>query len=325
MKRSLIAIAMFALTLSGCGPYKTELFEEIGPNETAFVIPLEGDTKDAQAQLQSVEYLEKNKVAAKRVIIPQREKSLGRMWWDYQWIPTARVIKVDRTPITREWTQEPNTGTSVMDDSIGVESLDSINFSAGVNVTCSVEEADAAKFLYYFAGKKLSDVVDSNVRGFIQTVLAREFGKYKLTECPQKKAEVFDIALKEAKATFEAKGVTVEYLGSSEGLAYDDPKIQEAINKKFTNENDIEVAKQEKLAQDERNILLKEKAKAEAEAAAEYAKSAEAMTLKVELEVKRIQAEAMKTAAERWLGNVPASVLPQGSNMLFGLDAPQKK
>jgi len=326
MKRFMMIVSMLALGVTGCmGPYKVELFEEIGPNETAFVIPLEGETKEGQAQLQSVEYLEKNKVVAKRITIPQREKNTGRGAGSYEWIPTARVIKVDRTPITREWTKSPGSGTSPINQAIGVESLDSINFSAGVNITCSVEETDAAKFLYYFAGKKLPDVVDSNVRGFIQTVLAREFGQYSLTECPKKKADVFAKAFTEGKELFKQKGVTIEYLGSSEGLAYDDPKIQEAINKKFTTENDIEVAKQETLAQDERNKLLIGKAKAEAEAAAEIAKAQEAMSLKVDLEVKLIQAQAMKTAAERWLGNVPASVLPQGSNMLFGLDAPRGK
>lgn len=321
-----VTVSVFALVLfSGCaGPYKVEQFEDIGPNETAFVIPLEGETQSGQEQLQSIEYLQKNKVVAKRISIPQRQKNIGRTPGAFEWIPTVRVIKVDRTPVTREWTQKSTTGTSTTDDSIGVESLDSINFSAGVNITCSVEEDDTAKFLYNFAGKKLEDVVDTNVRGFLQTVLAREFGKLMLTECPKKKADVFTLAYEEARVFFEAKGITINYLGSSEGLSYDDPKIQEAINRKFIAENDILVAKQEKLAQDERNLQLIEKARTETEAAKLIEEAREALTLKTELEVKRIQAEAMKVAAEKWNGSVPSMVLPQGSNMLFGLDAPRK-
>ena len=326
MTRTTLFVATFAglFAATGCmGPYKVEKFEEIGPNETAFVIPLEGETQSGQSTLKSVEYLEKNKVVAKRIIIPQREHALGRTPGNFEWNPTVRVIKVDRTPVTREWTKSAESGTSTNDDAIGVESLDSINFAAGVNITCSIQEQDAAKFLYHFAGKPLKDVVDSNVRGYVQTVLAREFGKLMLTECPKKKSDVFQTAFEESKDFFTAKGLTVEYMGSSEGLAYENAKIQDAINKKFVAENDIEVARQEKLAQDERNKMAIEKAKAEAQAAHALEEAREALTLKTELEVKRIQAEATKAAAEKWNGSVPSSILPQGSNLLFGLDAPR--
>lgn len=326
MKRMLQLVGVSALVaFTGCmGPYKVEKFEEIGPNETAFVIPLEGETKEGQAQLQSVEYLEKSKVVAKRISIPQREKTLGRGPGNFEWIPTVRVVKVDRTPVTREWTRQAGTGTSNLNQAIGVESLDSINFSVGVNITCSVEEDDTAKFLYFYAGKPLSEVVDSNVRGFLQTVLAREFGQYMLTDCPKKKTEVFAKAYEEARLLFETKGVTVNYLGSSEGLNYDDPKIQEAINRKFIAENDILVAKQEKLAQDERNLQVIEKARTEAESAKLIEQAREALTLKTQLEVQKIQAEAMRIAAEKWNGTMPSTILPQGTQMLFGLDAPRK-
>ncbi len=319
-----VFVSLAVSVLAGCaGPYKVVQFEEIGPNETAFVIPLEGETKGGQATLKSVEFLESNKVVAKRITIPQRQHDLGRTAGDYEWIPTVRVIKVDRTPVTREWTKGHESGTSAKNEAIGVESLDSINFRAGVNITCSIQEPDAAKFLYYFAGKPLTDVVDSNVRGYIQTILSREFGVIMLTECPKKKGEVFKTAFEEAKTFFAEKGLTVEYMGSSEGLLYDNPQIQDAINKKFLAENDIEVARQEKLAQVERNMMAIEKAKAEAEAAQALSDAREALTLRTELEVKRITAEATKTAAQRWNGSVPSNILPQGSNLLFGLDAPR--
>ena len=319
-----VCLSLAILVLAGCnGPYKVEVFEEVGPNETAFLVPMEGETKAGQATLKSVEYLESNKVVAKRITIPQRQHDLGRGAGNFEWIPTVRVIKVDRTPVTREWTKGHETGTSGKNEAIGVESLDSINFRAGVNVTCSIQEPDAAKFLYYFAGKSLPDVVDSNVRGYVQTILSREFGALMLTECPKKKADVFKTAYEEAKAFFAEKGLTVEYMGSSEGLLYDNPAIQDAINKKFVAENDIEVARQEKLAQVERNLMAVDKAKAEAEAAHALEEAREALTLKTDLEVKRITAEAMKTAAGKWNGSVPSTILPQNSSLLFGLDAPR--
>jgi len=76
-------------------------------------------------------------------------------------------------------------------------------------------------------------VVDQNVRSFVQMVLSREFGNRNLSDCMKEKARIFDMCFTEAKALFAQKGITIEYLGSTEGLEYDDPKIQEAINKKF--------------------------------------------------------------------------------------------
>ena len=104
MKKLLFVLTGVALLVS-CGPYKKELSEEVENHETAFVIPIEYGTSEDQAKLMSEEYLEKNKVAAKRIILDQRKRKTGRFWWwfDYEWIPTARVVKVDRTPVTRDW------------------------------------------------------------------------------------------------------------------------------------------------------------------------------------------------------------------------------
>ena len=103
----LLLVALFTVFgLTGCGPYPTEQAVEVKNNETAFVVPLEGDSKSKQAQFMSIEYLEKAKVATKRIVIPQRKRSLGRAWFDYEWIPLARVIVVDRSPVTRSgWTK----------------------------------------------------------------------------------------------------------------------------------------------------------------------------------------------------------------------------
>ena len=71
--------------------------------------------------------------------------------------------------------------------------------------------------------------------------------------------------------------------------------------------------------------MLVEKAKAEAEAARMLADAKDAVLLKTDLEIRRIQAEATRTAAEKWSGAMPQNILPQGSSLLFGLDQPAKK
>lgn len=56
---------LFALPLLmiGCGPVQLESTVEVGPSETAYLVSLE---KDNQGKFESIEYLEKQKIAAKR-------------------------------------------------------------------------------------------------------------------------------------------------------------------------------------------------------------------------------------------------------------------
>lgn len=313
-------LASALLPLVGCGPAKVEQLVEVKPNETAFVITLEGDTKEQQAKLNSLDYLREAKVASKRITIPQRRHDTGRWPGEYEWIDTVRVITVDRAPVTREWTDDPDTGTSMHKQAIQVESLDSINFGVGATITCSILEENTPVFLYYYAGKALPEIVDTNVRGFCQKGLAREFGKYDLAEGKTKKAECFEQVFQDAKAFFAERGITIDYFGGVKGLTYNNKEIQAAIDRKFVAENDIEVAKKEKLAQDERNKQMVERAKAERDAAEALATAKEALELKTQLEIAKIRAEAMRIAAEKWSGNLPANILPDGSGLLFQLD-----
>jgi len=315
--------------IAGCGEYHEEKFEEVAPNETAFVIPLSG-SKEEQEKFKSLDYLKSAKLSAKRIQIPTVKHDTGYGWTDYTYIPTVKVIKVDRSPITREWVVR-RVGSSVKDQAIAVESLESIGFSAGATITVSIREEDAPQFLYYYFGKKLEDVVDQNVRSFVQMVLSREFGNRMMADCMKDKARIFDQCFTEARALFAAKGITIEYIGSTEGLEYDDAKIQDAINRKFVAQTDIMTAQQEALAASERNKIAIAKAemdakirvanaRADAEAAEQFMKAGDAMILKAQLDIAKAQADAMKTAAERWKGDVPATILPAGTNMMFGLD-----
>jgi hypothetical protein len=81
---------------------KTDYTEAIYilPNQSAFVIPDAGANKDSQAQFMSLDYLKANKIAAKRVVIPHVKLSGSGAWSDF-YVPSARVIIVDRTPYNR--------------------------------------------------------------------------------------------------------------------------------------------------------------------------------------------------------------------------------
>ena len=98
MKKFIVAIAL--ISLAGCmKPYDVPEFVEIGPNETAFVVPLTGANQDSQGQFDSADYLNERKVATKRIQIPHEWVQKGRMSNDGEWVPTMRVLRVDRQPV----------------------------------------------------------------------------------------------------------------------------------------------------------------------------------------------------------------------------------
>ncbi len=307
-------LPLMALFAIGCGPAKVLPLEMVGPNETAFVIPLEGNTAE-QAKFESVDFLNKHKVVSKRIELPVRDRSIGRWWWDYEWIPTVRVVKVDRSLVTREWS------TTVQDGHpIAVVSLDSINFKVGMNLTAFILEEDAAKYLYFHTTKPLAEVVDRNVRGYLQDKLSAEFGTRKLEDCKRDRSAVVKEVEKVTIDHFKQYGITISNVGSAGGFDYDDDRIQQAINDTANAEMSIEVARKEKEAQDERNKQIVATAKAEADAAFEFAKAKEAQVAKTRLEIELMNAKSRL----KWDGKLPEKtlILPQGNqaNMLLGLD-----
>lgn len=335
---------------AACGPAKIEVFEEIQPSETAFVIPLEGASKSGQGKFDSVDFLEAKKVPAKRISLPLRKKSTGRAWFSYEYIPTVRVITVDRASVTREWTNDLDRGSSSRPEGLTMESKDSIGFSIGSTITARIDEADAATFLYHYGGKSLSDVIDTNVRSVCQGSLSREFGALDLDNCREEKGSIFKTVNGEIVAFFKDKGITIEYFGLSEGLSYENPEIQRAIDQKFKALEDIKTARNEKLAQDERNAQTVAVAKAQADAEIERARSdqtaqqvrndtlvakktaeaqaageifaaSEAFQFEMEWKLRELDAQARVEAAK----NLPASILPSGSPLLMGLDTPKAK
>lgn len=322
---SLLVITGLTSLLGACGPAKVLPLETVGPNETAFVIPMEGDSTD-QAKFESIDFLKAHKVMSKRIEMPVRSRSTGRMWWDYEWLPTVRVIKVDRSLVTREWTSDGDKGTGTGKDNkneaLSVASLDGVNFHLGVNLTASILEEDAATYLYFHGQKPLSEVVDSNVRGFLQGMAADEFGRINLEEGKRQKADLFAKANLAAIAKFKQVGITLSYVGSAEGFKYDDPSIQDQINRTQTAEMAIEVARKKVQEQEQLNLASVSKAVADRRAAEEFAKAAEAQASKTALDIEMVKAQAQLEMAKNLKdlkGQLP-SVLPQGSMFLFGGD-----
>jgi hypothetical protein len=286
----------------------------------AYVVPLEGDTAGNQGKFESAAFLDEMKVATKRIRIPMTEKKIGRFGHQIEWMRTVKVIKVNRSPVTREWLSEPEKGTSDKYEGIEVESADSIGFSVGVNITAMIKEEDTSTFLYTYSGKTLEQIMDTNIRGDAQSLLADAFGVLSLTECKAQKGKIIKESGEKIIEKFGNFGITIISFGNTGGLVYTNPEIQEAIDKAYTAEMDVKVAQQEKLAQDERNLLMVAKVVAEREAAEEFQKAEEARAKQISLDVQLLQVQAMADMAKNWDGKLPANILPSGSPLLLGLN-----
>jgi hypothetical protein len=321
---SIMTIIILAILIIGCGPVQTEKFADIKTNETAFVIPLEGESKSGQAKFFSEEYLKENKVPTKRISLSQRKKTTGRWSWNYEWIPTVTVITVDRSPITREWTSDATSGTSNKNQALYVESADSIGFGVGIIISASILEEDTPRFLYRYGGKPLADIIDNNVRGRIGAILSREFAKYDLETGRRMKNDITKIIQDDIIPFFKQDGITISSVGLAEGLVYEDKEIQNAINKKFTAEMQIQIETQNNIAQakvNERNVGIAEAAK---RSALEFKQAAEAQTAMVELEIRKMKAQAALNYSSTWDGKLPEKMIPEGVGMMF-LDQDSKK
>lgn len=243
------AIIVTLIALSGCKPYEVPEYAEIAGNETAFVVPMEGNTNE-QGKFDSAEKLNQMKVATKRIRITKRWDQTGRAWFDGQYIPMIRVIKVDRSPVTQSWSKDTKNG-------IWIESRDSVGFSTGFSITAYIEEPDTAQFLYKYKGGSLSEVMDSEIRARVQSIAAEVAAKYKMDDLRSRKQEIIDNIRADVVPFFKDRGITLSTIGMFGGFEYEAESIQESIDKVFVAQQDKEVAAAQLAAQNDKNETLR--------------------------------------------------------------------
>lgn len=318
MKKSFIVLLLLFVLLSvfvSCRPFEKPEFVEIASNETAFIVPLSGKTS-SQSEFMSEEYLRENMVATKRVQIPHEWVKTGRGKNTGMFIPSIKVIRVDRTPVSVTW-NENNTKTK-----IAVETKESIGFTIPISITAMIEQSDAPRFLYkYTENKTLSSVVDTDVNAFIKTQASQRFGIYTFEECKLKKKEILESIFVEAKKFFKDYGITLSQFGMTDGLIFDNQGIQQAVDKQILLQAEGKALKEKEVnAQIEREIALKN-AQNEARIANEKASTVRTLMAIQEVENSKVlaeaQAEALKIAAKSV--QLP-SVVPEGLFMQLGLD-----
>lgn len=284
MKKILVLaflIIAIVILFNGCG---RDIYE-IKSNETAFLIPLTGDSVNGQSTFESAQFLDEKKVAGKRVII---EKELI---WGTNY-PTHRLVKIDRTNVTREWTEVEGTGTSNANEGIIAESNEGIGFMARFSCTAWIAEEDASQFLYkYPSNKKLSEVMDKEIRTLIEGLFVKECSKVSLEDIIKTKSDIAEKVKEQVVTHFKEEGITISALNLKGELTYLDPGIQKAINAAFS-------AEKKKTAQTTINQMNKEKAEADA-------KVVKLQSETLEKSLKLLQLENQKAAIEKWDGKMP--------------------
>jgi hypothetical protein len=306
MKAKLFATVLSAALIASCGPPQLEQFKEIKPNETAFVISLEGNKSD-QAKFDSSEAVKNLRVSTRRIPIPLRQKSLGRAPWNYEWIPVVQIITVDRSPVTREWAQSNTTERDA--NAIYVESKESIAFSLAVTITCSIKEEEAHEFLYWYGGKPLSEVVDKNMRSVVAAEMAKRFGKMSLNDCREKKGDVFEEIRQVVSDEFSSKGITIMSFGNSGGLFYENEEVQATMNREFIAQNELRIQEFQLKADEVKRQNSFAESENERKKAEEFAKAQNAAEAKVKLQI-------MQEMATKWKGDVPNFlILGSGDNV----------
>lgn len=337
----LLVLGLFTTTGCVIKEYKEPLIVEGGSNETLIVLSMVGNNKDAQQQLDSLSYLKDNKVATKRVELTQDWLKTGRLPNSGNYIPGQKAIKVDRTPVNLEWTADKNRGSSSSDQGIVGESKNSISFTVDWYVTATVLEENAHEFLYWYGvnndtakqkggrtysvkSRQLYDVVNTEVRRMVAKLFTEKTGKLSLDEIMSGKDKLSQEIEKEIKEHFEEKGITITASGWTGDITYFDNAVQQAINEEFKADrkakaqakvnqmnldmakNEVEVAKQERLAAEERQ------------------KAWDIIQQRRELDILENYVEVLN---DKWNGKYPSTLLKngEGSNQPFMMELPMPK
>lgn len=277
----------------------------IMPNESAFWVPDIGDNQSQDA-FDSASYLEKNKIAAKRFLIPhQTLRGTGWGFWGDYYVPTGRLFIVNREPVSREWLADPRKGTGTANEGFDCQSSEGHNITVGVSISTKVTEADAAKFLYNFGvhppegprtdpavvftsvfyGRSLAEVMDSKVRAKVGILVCENLMQHTLVEDSADAKSIMDTIRKEMRAYLEGNGITLDYVGWADTWTFD-KEVQEALNRHFA-------------ALQEQDIAVR-----------------------LQPFVSTLQGLSMADTMRKWNGGTPGSVsltlLPQGLNDLLG-------
>lgn len=304
--RSTTAASLMLLVLcttGGCWrPFEPVQLETINPNEEAFLLPLLGDVK-AQTSTNNEEYLRSNLVYTKQVKIPQQwvQKGFETLGPNGNWRAAAILVKVDKSPVTREWTADSNSGTSNKNEAIWVMTSDQVEFSTGWTCTARIATRDdAVKFLHNYPNGSLQNVMDTEVRAKLQAAFGLEVTDLPMDTLRKEATPHIVSVTTDVNEFFKERGITITNLGITGGFVYKDKTIMDTMVKVFNAEQEKAIASAAFQAQDMKNKTVESEAEGKAKALL-TTKQAEADGIKLVADAKAYEIEKAKGDGEIYL------------------------
>ena len=232
------------------------------PNESAFWLPDVGDNKNGQVAFGSIDYYKANKIAAKRFDVTTHVRLPNSGIFANKYVSPGRLIKVDRAPVARVWVAGEHRGTSKLDEGMPCQSSEGHDIKVGISIGAFVTEEDAPKFLYNFGvntpkgnpedpnvvftsvyyGKSLAQVMDEKVHPRVQSLVCDEMTRHPLDYDNEHAAEIMSDIEKKVTDYMAKRGITLDFIGWADTFDFD-PKIQDAIDRKFIAVKDADIAK----------------------------------------------------------------------------------
>lgn len=320
-------LTLMLVTFTGCWrPFEPVNLEIIQPNEEAFLLPFT-ESVDKQQSTHTEEYLRKNLVHTQQVKIPQQWVPSGYevVFPKGQWRDAAILVRVDKSPVTREWTADSNSGTSTKNEAIWVMTSDQVEFSTGWTCTARIATRDdAVKFLHNYPNGALTQVMDQEIRAKLQSAFGIEVTDLPMEELRLKATPHIQSVVSGVTSFFAERGITITNLGISGGFVYKDPSIIKMMVEVFNAEQKKAIAMAETSAQIEKNktiqleadsrakaLLTERQAEAEGIRMVADAKGYEiekaAEDSEIYLHLKRLELDKAKW--EKWDGRFPAYFL----------------
>lgn len=288
-----VFIGVLALGSAGCRkPFEPVKLEVINPNEEAFLLPYTGDAKK-QTSTDNESYLKSNLVYTKQVQIPQQWVPNGyeTTTWSGEWKDAAVLVKVDKSPVTREWTADAVSGTSNKNEAIWVMTSDQVEFSTGWTITARIDSRDnAVKFLHNYPNGSLVKVLDTEVRSKLQAEFGLEVTDLPMDQLRKAATPHIQKTTKSVTDFFRDRGITITNIGISGGFVYKDKTILDTMVRVFNAEQEKSVAAAATAAQEERNKCVIFEAQGKADALLRT-KTAEATGIKLVADAKFYELE----------------------------------
>lgn len=179
----------------------------------------------------------------------------------------SSLVRVDKSPVTREWTADANSGTSARNEAIWVMTSDQVEFSTGWTCTARIASRDdAVRFLYNYPNGSLEKVMDSEVRAKLQAEFGLAVTDLPMTELRLKATPHIVKVVNNVTEFFAARGITITNLGITGGFVYKDPTIIATMVKVFNAEQEKSIAMAATAAQTEKNKTIQLEADAKAKA-----------------------------------------------------------